>query len=66
VNAVANGVDTILSEIEGLLGRPHADLDAASTELQNAIQSVVSFSTPLGQYDVSLAQSLAYQVLSGI
>jgi hypothetical protein len=57
-------IDTILSDIEGLLGMSHASLDATIAQLQTAIQTDVSFSTPLGQEAVSLGQSLAFKSLS--
>jgi hypothetical protein len=57
-------IDMILSDIEGILGMPHSSLDATIAQLQTAIKTDVSFSTPLGQAAVSLGQSLAFKSLS--
>jgi hypothetical protein len=56
-------IDLLISEIKALQGTSDASLDATIAQLQDAIQSDVSFSTPLGQSAVSLAQSLVFNAL---
>ncbi len=58
-------VDTIFSEVEGLLGMPHASLDAAIAQFQMSIPNDALFSSSQGQLAVSLGQNIALSALSG-
>lgn len=58
-------VDEILTDIEGLLNMPHADLDATIAQLQAAIANDPLTPTSTGQLALSLGESLALSALGG-